>query len=265
MKQAARAQRRPNGAAMSHRARASVADHSLADRRGAPASGRRCRRWRRSRELQLTMCGIAGILADTSAGDGADRLDAACTTRSRIAVPTIAAPGSRRAVTRLSRTRGCRSSIPRRPAISRCRSPTAASRSPTTARSTTSPSCARSLIKRRHGVPIEQRHRSHPAPVRSGGPGVRRAAARHVRIRDLGRARAHVLPRARSLRHQAALLPRGRRRADVRLRSARAGRVGRAAPPSMRTAAYRLFPNRLGARAVDADSEACARSRPATT
>ena len=45
----------------------------------------------------------------------------------------------------------------------------------------------------------------------------------HVRLRDLGRARAELLSRARSLRHQAALLPRVRRRPGVCLRSARPG------------------------------------------
>ena len=67
------------------------------------------------------------------------------------------------------------------------------------------------------------------APVSGAGAVLRRAAARHVRVRDLGRARADLLAGARSLRHQAALLPRVRRRPRVCLRSARAGCIRRGA------------------------------------
>ena len=51
------------------------------------------------------------------------------------------------------------------------------------------------------------------------GDGVRGAAARDVRGRDLGRPRRPARARARPLRDQAALLPRRRRRARVRVRA----------------------------------------------
>ena len=49
------------------------------------------------------------------------------------------------------------------------------------------------------------------------GAALRRAAARHVRLRDLGHAHARAAARARPPGHQAALLRRARRRAALRL------------------------------------------------
>ena len=81
------------------------------------------------------------------------------------------------------------------------------------------------------------RHRGHSAPVRGARPVVRRSPERHVRLRYLRRAREPAGPRARPRRREAALLPRARRRGDVRLRDqstsgppARAPRAGPARP-----------------------------------
>ena len=60
---------------------------------------------------------------------------------------------------------------------------------------------------RRGRLPHDVRHRGRPARLpRAGAPALRRAAARHVRVRDLGRGARTALLRARPLRHQAALL-----------------------------------------------------------
>ena len=59
------------------------------------------------------------------------------------------------------------------------------------------------------------------APLRGARRPLRRASAGHVRDRDLGRTPAAARARTRPLRNQAALLPRRRRRACVRLRAAR--------------------------------------------
>ena len=72
---------------------------------------------------------------------------------------------------------------------SRCRTRTARCRSSSTARSTTSRRCARGW-SRAATVPLAQRHRSHRASLRGGGRRLHRRSRRHVRDRDLGRARA---------------------------------------------------------------------------
>ena len=65
-------------------------------------------------------------------------------------------------------------------------------------------------------------HRDDRPRLRGVGSRVRRAAARDVRDRDLGRAPQAARARPRPVRDQAALLPRRRRRALVRLRARRA-------------------------------------------
>ena len=58
-----------------------------------------------------------------------------------------------------------------------------------------------------HGlVPDDVGHRSHPPRLPPLGTGLCRAAARHVRVRALGRGGAAAVLRARPLRHQAVLL-----------------------------------------------------------
>ena len=83
---------------------------------------------------------------------------------------------------------------------------------------------------------------------RGAGDGAR--AARHVRVRHLGRARAGAVPRARSARHQAALLRRRRRHVSLRLAGRGADR-GRARRHRRRRGRHRgLLPLRLRAGAV---------------
>ena len=80
---------------------------------------------------------------------------------------------------------------------------------------------------RRAPLPHAHRHRGDPRRLPgAGAPAVRRAPAGHVRLRALGR-RAERPPaaRARPLRHQAALLRGGRRRAVLRLRGQGAAAV----------------------------------------
>ena len=74
------------------------------------------------------------------------------------------------------------------------------------------PRAARVARARRRAVPLADRHRSAPAALSARRRGDARTAARHVRLRHLGRARAADVRRARSVRHQAALLRRRRRR-----------------------------------------------------
>ena len=73
------------------------------------------------------------------------------------------------------------------------------------------------------------RHRSHPPRVRGVGHRLPVALPRHVRVRALGRARPRAVARARSHRHQAAVLQRPPRPADVRLRDQGAARGSGAA------------------------------------
>ena len=55
-------------------------------------------------------------------------------------------------------------------------------------------------------LPHSMRHRDDPPPLRRRGRAVRRAPARHVRVRHLGHEAAAPAPRARPARHQAAVL-----------------------------------------------------------
>ena len=75
------------------------------------------------------------------------------------------------------------------------------------------------------------RHRDDPPPLRGGRTAVRRAPPRHVRVRDLGRAPARALPRARPARDQAALLRAATRRLRLRLRDQGASAASAPRPP----------------------------------
>ncbi len=83
----------------------------------------------------------------------------------------------------------------------------------------------RELEAPRPPLPHRLRHRGARPPLRAARRGLRRAAARDVRDRDLGRARAAPAARPRPLRDQAALLPAARRRALLRLRAQGAARA----------------------------------------
>ena len=75
------------------------------------------------------------------------------------------------------------------------------------------------LIARRRHLPHDVRYRGGADRLSSLGSGVRAPASGHVRLRDLGRARAAAAPRPRSGRHQAARLRLGRPRAPFRVRA----------------------------------------------
>ena len=70
---------------------------------------------------------------------------------------------------------------------------------------------------RRGHVPDHVGHRGRASRLSPLGAGLRRAAARHVRLRDLGRGRGAALLRARPVRHQAFRLRAARRRLLRRL------------------------------------------------
>ena len=80
------------------------------------------------------------------------------------------------------------------------------------------PRAARRARSARPSLPHAERHRGDPAGLGGRRRGLRRAPARDVRLRHLGRAPAHALPGARSRRQEAALLLAGRRRLRLRLR-----------------------------------------------
>ena len=71
---------------------------------------------------------------------------------------------------------------------------------------------------RRPSLPDAVRHRNHRPRLRAVGRRLRRPPARHVRVRDLGRATPAPAARARSARREAALLGACRRPAAVRIR-----------------------------------------------
>ena len=79
----------------------------------------------------------------------------------------------------------------------------------------------RELERAGPSLPHPRRHRGPAAPLRGARRPLRRASARHVRDRDLGRTPAAARARTRPLRNQAALLPRSRQRACLRLGAAR--------------------------------------------
>ena len=95
-----------------------------------------------------------------------------------------------------------------------------------------SPRAARRARARRAPFPDALRHRGDRPPLRGARRRLRRAAARHVRDRGLGRVAPPARARARPLRDQAALLPALGGRAALRvggaLAAARRGRSRRA-------------------------------------
>ena len=126
---------------------------------------------------------------------------------------------------------------PRRAAISRSRPRTRRCAPSSTARSTTSPSCATALLRPRTPLapPTATRRRSCTS-TRSTGLDFVAAPARHVRDRPVGRAAPTAGAGPRPHGRQAALLRRDRRRARLRLRGQGADRWRpRAAPSSTRS------------------------------
>ena len=122
---------------------------------------------------------------------------------------------------------------PRRAATSRSPTRTARSSSPSTARSTTTASCAPAAGARPHAA-HRGRHRGHRPPLRGARRGLRRRTCDGMfafAIWDARRRR--LLRRPRPARDQAAVLARRRRAAAVRLRDqgdaapSRRGRLGR--------------------------------------
>ena len=190
------------------------------------------------------MCGIAGFVSvdglDDSATSRAIRMRDIITHRgpdeAGLHVDAIAALAHRRlSIVDLS--------TGQQPTV---RTKTAASGSSSTARSTTTPRSARELEAARPPVPHEVRYRNHRPRLRAVGRRVRAPLPRHVRVRDLGRAEAAAAARARSPRHQAALLGAQRRHAalrigdqgDSRQRSDRSRRPNQAVLPEVLSTRY---------------------------
>ena len=94
-----------------------------------------------------------------------------------------------------------------RPATSRSTTRTARWSSCSTARSTTSASCGAPSASR-PPVRHRRRHRGHRPPLRGDGRSLRRGAARHVRLRALGQARAPSASGSRPRRQEAPVLRR---------------------------------------------------------
>ena len=94
---------------------------------------------------------------------------------------------------------------------------------------------ARELEAHGHRYRTQVRHRDDRARLRAMGRRLRAALPRHVRVRDLGRAAAAAAARARSPRHQAALLgARGRPRCSSARRSRRSSRAASIEPSAER-------------------------------
>ena len=107
---------------------------------------------------------------------------------------------------------------PRRQPAAAGRAPTAAWRSSSTARSTTSARCAPSSRPPATASRTARRRRSDRSPAgSSGGAGVARPARRHVRLRALGPRAAGAVSRPRPPGREAALLRVARRIARLRL------------------------------------------------
>ena len=157
-----------------------------------------------------------------------------------------------------SSTGGSRSSIRRRPATSRCATGTAAGCSPTTARSSTTWSCGASSSR----LPGAATRTPRPCWRRSrDGARTRCRASTACSAWPRSTAdRGQLLPRARPLGRQAALLGAPRRRALVRERDARAVRRRCPAPRAARRRRPRGR-SRLGERTRDAARRD--RARPA--
>ena len=97
--------------------------------------------------------------------------------------------------------------------------------SPTTARSTTTWSCAPSSRAWRT-LHVDLRHRSAARRLRRLGRGLPRAAERNVRVRDLGPRRGRAVLRPRPARREAVHLRAGRAALRVRERAQGAARAG---------------------------------------
>ena len=158
-----------------------------------------------------------------------------------------APPSRARRIRRLPRrprgpraTRGCRSSTSP-PASSRCPTRTTRCGSSSTARSSTTSSCATELDARGHRFRTQQRHRGHRPRLRGVGRGALRALQRSVGHRALGRRARATLVLARDplgvrplylCEHAGRLLLRQRGQGDLRRRPvdparARPGRARR--------------------------------------
>ncbi len=124
--------------------------------------------------------------------------------------------------------RACRSSIFRRPAISRWRAPTATCGSPITAKSTTSPKLRRDLTAL--GYPFSQPHRhgSHRQWLACLGPADIFPAARDVRVGVMGPRTRAADSGARPDRQKAALLGADAIRPGFRLGDQGTARLARA-------------------------------------
>ena len=121
-------------------------------------------------------------------------------------------------------TAGSRSSTCRRRASADALGDRAASSSPSTARSTTSPSCAREL-ERAGAAPHWRGHSRHRGDARGhrrlGRRAARSSASSACSPSRSGTARAHAVPRPRPPRREAALLRLGRRDASCSAPSSR--------------------------------------------
>ena len=156
------------------------------------------------------MCGIAGHVA--SADAGRSPRDAHALVRAMADALAPPRPGRLRRSRQRARHARAHAPVDHRPVDRRepadARAATGRSCWSSTARSTTSASCAAELA--RAGVAF----RTRPTPrcccalYARHGVSMRRAAARHVRVRDLGRAAAAAGARARPAGQEAALLPR---------------------------------------------------------
>ena len=120
---------------------------------------------RESAARELTCAASASSCGVTRRPTG--RRSSACTPRSPRAGPTATASGSTAAPGWC--TGGWRSSTSPSSARSRCATRRSASRSSSTAASTTTTSCARSSSALGHALPLDLRHRGHPARLASSG------------------------------------------------------------------------------------------------
>ena len=113
----------------------------------------------------------------------------------------------------------------------------------------------------RASFPLPDRRRGRRARIRSLGNGdASLATSRHVRVRALGRARAEALSRARSLRHQAALLRPEPRPPRVRLRDPRHRRERSRRSRAFGELSLGVPRARVGSRARDGARRASSRS-----